>query len=54
MKKKAKKKYEKPKVTIINLDARVSVLGFCKTNGFSGPGEPFNCNAPVYCTQPGS
>lgn len=32
-----KKKYEKPKVKRIKLDARTAVLGFCKGAGQGGP-----------------
>jgi len=32
-----KKKYEKPKVTRIKLDAKTAVLGICKTSGAGGP-----------------
>jgi hypothetical protein len=32
-----KKKYEKPQVTRIRLDARCAVLGFCKSGSFGGP-----------------
>lgn len=38
MEKKKRKRYEKPKVTRINLDAKCAVLGFCKTDGSLGPG----------------
>jgi len=43
MESKEKKKYEKPKVTRIKLDARTAVLGICKTSGAGGPGN-FNCD----------
>ena len=45
MKKNKKKRYEKPKVTKINLDAKCAVLGFCKTAGNIGPGVPM-CGLP--------
>jgi hypothetical protein len=32
-----KKKYEKPQVTRIRLDAKCAVLGFCKSASFGGP-----------------
>ncbi len=35
--KKPKKRYEKPVVTRINLDAKCAVLGFCKGPGSGGP-----------------
>jgi hypothetical protein len=41
MDKKNKKKYVKPKVTKIKLDAKTAVLGFCKTNSSAGP-HPIN------------
>ena len=33
-----KKKYEKPQVTRIKLDAKVAVLNVCKTSAIFGPG----------------
>jgi hypothetical protein len=53
MEKKVKKKYEKPTVTRINLDAKCAVLGFCKIEGTVGAGWS-DCNAPAYCWSPGS
>jgi len=54
MEKKGKKKYEKPRVTRIKLDAKGAVLGFCKINGaLWGPGNS-DCNYPGYCTAEGS
>jgi hypothetical protein len=35
-----KKKYEKPKVTRIKLDAQTAVLAVCKTTGAGGPVLP--------------
>lgn len=35
---KKRKKYVKPKVTKIKLDAKCAVLGGCKISGDSGPG----------------
>lgn len=52
-KKKKKKRYEKPEVTKITLDAKCAVLGFCKTSSSTGPGWS-GCNAPAYCWAPGS
>ena len=40
MEKRVKKKYEKPRVRKIKLDARCAVLGFCKTTGNLGSGVP--------------
>jgi hypothetical protein len=40
MDKEEKKKYEKPKVTRIKLDAKTAVLGVCKTAGVGGPASP--------------
>ena len=37
MKEKNKRKYVKPKVTKIHLDAECAVLGACKTSGQAGP-----------------
>ena len=54
MEKNKKKKYEKPKVTRINLDARTAVLGFCKTTGTLGP-MVANCGQGVApCSSTGS
>jgi hypothetical protein len=51
---KKKRRYEKPTVTRIKLDARCAVLGFCKTRGRIGPGAP-NCGMPsAPCSSPGS
>jgi hypothetical protein len=39
--KQAKKEYEKPKVTRIQLDAKCAILGFCKQVSIgSGPAAP--------------
>ena len=35
---KEKKKYEKPQITRIKLDAKTAVLSVCKTSGTFGPG----------------
>jgi hypothetical protein len=35
-----KKPYEKPKLKKVKLDAKCAVLGFCKTTGKIGPGNP--------------
>jgi hypothetical protein len=37
MENKKRKKYVKPKVTRIKLDAKCAVLGGCKVSGDSGP-----------------
>ena len=37
MKKKIKKKYEKPLVTKVRLETKISVLAVCKTTASSGP-----------------
>jgi hypothetical protein len=50
---KEKKKYEKPILTKIRLDAKCAVLGFCKTSGKTGPGVP-GCNPGVPCSGDGS
>jgi len=46
MKEKDKKKYEKPTVRKIRLDAKTAVLGFCKGPSILGP-------SGVGCGQPG-
>jgi len=43
--KKTKKKYMKPTVTKIKLDAKTAVLGFCKNSGIIGPMGP-GCGQP--------
>jgi len=54
MEKKQKKKYNKPKVTKIKLDAECAVLGFCKTSPGVGPGKP-NCGVSgIACSSNGS
>jgi hypothetical protein len=47
---KKKKKYVKPEVTQIKLDAKCAVLGGCKIAGDEGPsgtgcGTPLGCNS---------
>ena len=42
MEKDKKKKYEKPQITKVKLDAECAVLGFCKTPSSFGPGVPNN------------
>jgi hypothetical protein len=39
MEEKNKRKYVKPKVTKIHLDAECAVLGACKTGSVHGPGS---------------
>jgi hypothetical protein len=46
MEEKQKKKYVKPTVRKIKLDAKTAVLGFCKTDSFVGP-------SGMGCGQPG-
>jgi len=41
-----KKRYEKPRLKKVQLDAKCAVLGFCKTTGKIGPGRA-NCGVPV-------
>jgi len=41
-----KKRYEKPELKKVQLDAKCAVLGFCKTTGKIGPGKS-NCGVPV-------
>jgi hypothetical protein len=40
-----KKKYRKPEVKKIKLDAKTAVLGFCKNTGQGGPNGT-NCGLP--------
>jgi len=54
MEKDKKKKYEKPEVTRISLDAKCAVLGFCKTMGGLGPRTPANCKLFGPCLKKGS
>ena len=53
MQQEKKKKYEKPILTQIRLDAKCAVLGFCKTGSIIGPGVP-GCNPGSACDSPGS
>ena len=52
---KTKKKYEKPKITKISLDAKTAVLAVCKTSGKFGPGKS-GCQNHLgsLCNQAGS
>ena len=45
---KKRKKYVRPKVTQVKLDAKCAVLGGCKIGGDDGPGGS-NCQAPLGC-----
>ncbi|CAB1073212.1 hypothetical protein D1AOALGA4SA_1797 [Olavius algarvensis Delta 1 endosymbiont] len=54
MEKIEKKKYEKPTVKRIKLDAKTAVLGFCKTTAIVGP-SGIGCGTPgPGCSSPGS
>jgi len=54
MEKNQKKKYEKPTVKKIRLDAKTAVLGFCKTTAIVGPSGP-GCGVPgPGCSSAGS
>ncbi len=53
MQEEKKKKYEKPILTKIRLDAECAVLGFCKTGGKVGPGV-MGCNPGSACDSAGS
>lgn len=44
-----KRKYVKPKVTKIKLDAKCAVLGGCKVSGDEGPNGDGNCGNPLSC-----
>ncbi len=48
-----KKKYVKPVVTKIKLDAKTAVLGNCKIAGGSGSNGD-DCGDPLYCFSAGS
>ena len=49
-----KKKYEKPEVKRVKLDAKCAVLGFCKHTGSLGPNGG-DCGQPFpECRQAGS
>jgi hypothetical protein len=48
MENKNKKKYVKPQVTKINLDAKCAVLGGCKISGDAGPNGS-GCANPLKC-----
>ena len=54
MKPKKKKKYEKPQITKIKLDAECAVLGFCKTSGAGGPSAKNCAVGAVFCPTAGS
>lgn len=53
MEEKKKKKYVKPEITKIRLDAKTAVLGGCKISSGSGPSGD-DCGAPLYCVSAGS
>ena len=53
MEKKKKKKYVKPEVTKLSLDAKTAVLGGCKLVGGDGPAGS-DCGNPLYCKSAGS
>ncbi len=44
MKKKIKKKYEKPVVTKVRLETKISVLAICKTTAAVGPPVYSGCS----------
>jgi hypothetical protein len=46
MRQSGKKRYEKPMLKKVKLDAKCAVLGFCKTTNKLGPGRA-NCGVPV-------
>jgi hypothetical protein len=54
MKPKKKKKYEKPRITKIMLDAECAVLGFCKTSGSGGPSAANCAVGAAVCSTAGS
>jgi hypothetical protein len=53
MEEKNKRKYEKPEVTKIYLDAECAVLGACKTTGQAGPSGS-GCQNVFPCNQQSS
>jgi len=42
-----KKKYRKPEIKRISLDAKTAVLGFCKTADSAGPHPLYGCQTPT-------
>ena len=54
MKEIQKKKYVKPTVRKIKLDAKTAVLGFCKNTGFIGPMDQGCGQAGPGCNSAGS
>jgi len=52
---KEKKKYIKPEIKKIRLDAKTAVLAVCKTSGIGGP-SGVGCGPPTFqpCQGPGS
>jgi hypothetical protein len=56
MDKNKKKKYRKPDIKKIKLDAKTAVLGFCKTGANLGPNSNpgTGCEIPYSCSAPGS
>jgi hypothetical protein len=51
---KKKRKYVKPEVTKIHLDAECAVLGACKTSGQAGPGGSGCLSLSFPCSSHGS
>ena len=51
-----KKKYKKPRVTRVKLDAKCAVLGFCKSTALGAVGPAaINCGVPFApCSGAGS
>jgi len=49
-----KKRYEKPRLRKVKLDAKCAVLGFCKTTGKIGPGNPGCALGAARCFAQGS
>ena len=54
MDKNKKKKYHKPEIKKITLDAKTAVLGFCKNASSVGPNPISDCQNPTPCSAPGS
>ena len=50
----SKKPYEKPAFVVVALRPDEAVLGACKTNGASGPGNRGRCRSIGNCSSQGS
>jgi hypothetical protein len=50
----SRKRYEKPAFVVVALKPDEAVLGACKTNGASGPGNRGRCRSLGNCSSQGS